>query len=225
VNLIVFDIDGTLLNSTDLDDLCYQRALKDTYGISIDEFNWENFKDVTDEGVTEDILETHLGRPPLKNEVKRVEDRMVELVEEKRKSSPELFTPAKNIESVLTELIQQNEIAFCLATGAWHGSAMAKLSIMNVDLSESAFQSATGYRRRADIVNRSIEKAKLIYGAQSFNKVCALGDGEWDMLTAKELDINFIGVDLKNTGRLKELGAELVINGYNDLSQLNDLCF
>ena len=45
-------MDGTLLNTTDVDSECYQAALLDTFSIDISDFNWTNYIDVTDQGVT-----------------------------------------------------------------------------------------------------------------------------------------------------------------------------
>ena len=59
MNLIVFDVDGTMLNTTGVDDDCYEKAIWNVHSIKIDEIDWSKFKDVTDQGVTEDILTSH----------------------------------------------------------------------------------------------------------------------------------------------------------------------
>jgi len=165
MNLIVFDVDGTLLNSTGVDDECYQKALHHAHGIAIDEFSWENFKDVTDQGVTEDILATKLGREASLKELKAVEKAMGEFVWEESKNRPKKFTPAPGIEKYLEALIQRKDIGFCLATGAWEDSARAKLVHLSgfLDLEKIPWQHASNIRRRADIVKASVEKAKTFY--------------------------------------------------------------
>lgn len=225
VNLLVFDIDGTLLNSTGVDDECYEKALKETYNISFNDFNWEDFKDVTDQGVTEDILTNHFGRQAVAEEILNVEHAMGNLVAEQRLKNPEKFKPAEGVESLLEELSNQNDLAFCLATGAWKKSAEQKLSVLDLDLDKIPWQHCSHIRRRADIVMASLEKAKLFYKVTSFDNICALGDGKWDFLTAQELEINFIGIDLNNTGRLLELGADKIITKYNNLHSLTQLAF
>ena len=225
MNLIVFDIDGTLLNTTDVDSECYQEALKDSFDIDISGFDWENYTDVTDQGVTEDILKEHFKRLPMPSEMKKVEEKMCDLVASKALNEPHKFLPADGIKNVLKQLLSQNEVGYTFATGAWKASAEAKLSALKMDLSSVPWEHSGPIRRRADIVLSAIEKAKMKFGVESFEDICALGDGKWDLLTAQELGINFVGVDLLKTGRLKELGSNENINQYSDKQHIESICF
>lgn len=225
MNLLVFDIDGTLLNTTDVDSECYQIALRETFGVDISNFDWENYSDVTDQGVTEDVLKNHFGRMPMPSEMKKMEESMCSLIASKTVNEPKKFNPAEGIQSVLQELLEQDEIAYVFATGAWKGSAEAKLAALNMNLEDIPWEHAGPLRRRADIVLSAIEKAKIKFGVDSFNSICALGDGKWDLRTAQELEINFVGVDLLKTGRLKELGAGLIIDKYSNKEDLIRICF
>ncbi|MFK7757230.1 MAG: HAD family hydrolase [Flavobacteriales bacterium] len=223
MKLIVFDIDGTLLNSTGVDEECFQQALVDTFGIVSANFNWENFSDVTDQGVTEDILAKHLGRTATETEVLKVELKMGELVQRERATNPFKFTPAPGVHDVIFELMKSKDTMFCLATGAWKDSALAKLSALDVDLGGIPWAHAGPQRRRSDIVNEAVSRAKEYYQRADFSSIHALGDGKWDLLTAQELNLDFIGMDLLKTGRLVQLGAEKVIHEYSSLSDLKKL--
>ncbi len=226
MNLLVFDIDGTLLNTTDVDTECYQKALQKTFDISIDSFDWEDFTHVTDQGVTEDILKNHFGRMPMPSEMRSVEEAMTYFVKDKRATHPESFLPAEGIMKLLNELENQTDIGFVLATGAWEGSALTKLtSLPQLDMNSIPWEHAGPLKRREDIVNSAVRKGENHYRVQGFEKICALGDGKWDKLTAEDLSLNFVGVDLLKTNRLKELGTEQIIEKYPDLETLKALAF
>ncbi len=223
MNLIVFDVDGTLLNSTGVDDECYEKALLRAHNISIEGFNWADFKDVTDQGVTEDILRKEFGRAATENEVLQVEKAMGEFVSEQAKTNPEKFDSAPGVRNFIEVIRSKKDIGFCLATGAWEGSARAKLSYLSdlLDLEKIPWQHASQIRRRADIVRASVEKAKTFYGVSQFDSITAFGDGKWDYLTAKELEIEFVGVNLNNSKKLDEYSDAKVIRSYYTLLKLD----
>ena len=52
--------------------------------------------------------------------------------------------------------------------------------------------------KREEIVSAAIKNALTYYHADKFERVISVGDGLWDLLTAKNLDLEFIGVGLTN---------------------------
>jgi len=52
----MFDIDGTLVESTAFDDFCYTEAIEHTLHIQIDD-TWASYKNITDTGLLQEILE------------------------------------------------------------------------------------------------------------------------------------------------------------------------
>ena len=74
-HLVMFDIDGTLVDSARVDSRLYVRAVRETLGgeIYIDE-TWRPYAHVTDSGILDEILVQHRFREPLdalRAEVKR----------------------------------------------------------------------------------------------------------------------------------------------------------
>ena len=140
---------------------------------------------------------------PMPSELKLVEEKMGQLVHTTAIENPHKFLPAEDIKDILIELMNQNKVANAFATGAWKDSAEAKLFALKLDLTPIRWKHAGPMRRRADIVSSAVEKDQEKFGVESFQNICALGDGKWDLLTAQELKMNFVGVDLLKTGRLK----------------------
>ena len=52
MQLAVFDIDGTLLDSAPYDDVLFARSIELVFGISRIDCDWSHYRDVTDEGLS-----------------------------------------------------------------------------------------------------------------------------------------------------------------------------
>ena len=55
MHLVMFDIDGTLIESYDIDEQCFLAAIDEVLGIQIDS-RWERYPHVTDAGILDEIL-------------------------------------------------------------------------------------------------------------------------------------------------------------------------
>jgi len=81
VDAILFDIDGTLVDSMRVDSHLYARAVRETLGgnVYIDE-TWRPYVHVTDSGVLDEILVQHRFEEPLDELRSAVRRRFIELV-------------------------------------------------------------------------------------------------------------------------------------------------
>lgn len=68
---IIFDIDGTLTDTTQVDDKCYMSAFETTFGVNIENTDWGSMKNVTDWGIAEEIVKIKFNRD-IKNEELRL---------------------------------------------------------------------------------------------------------------------------------------------------------
>lgn len=69
MNLIVFDIDGTLTQTNNVDSLCFTKAIKDTLQITELNTDWASYQYSTDSGLLTEIYENFLQRPPSIEEI------------------------------------------------------------------------------------------------------------------------------------------------------------
>lgn len=60
MKLIIFDIDGTILDSVNADDKCFIQTFKDLYQIDLTNADWNDFTNVTDTGLTNEIFKNGL---------------------------------------------------------------------------------------------------------------------------------------------------------------------
>ncbi|HEY8131670.1 MAG TPA: HAD family hydrolase, partial [Thermoanaerobaculia bacterium] len=107
------------------------------------------------------------------------------------------------------ELLQRTGWTVALATGAWSESAALKLGLAGfpVDLPLACCDT---YASREDIVRHAI-------GSQQPSNIVIFGDGWWDVRTARNLSLPFVGVAADSAAdALRRAGATEVIPDFSD---------
>ena len=64
MKLVVFDLDGTLTRTNDVDGECFVRAFMETLQLAELNQDWDSYEQVSDEGVTRQIFVERFGRHP-----------------------------------------------------------------------------------------------------------------------------------------------------------------
>ena len=215
MNLVIFDVDGTLTDTNHIDAICFERALQQEFGVSGISFNWESYQHTTDAGIATEILRFHFGRDPLANELNSVRDRMVRLLEKAHQSNPEDFREICGARTILHSLQQQQDWRIAIATGCWSASALLKLRKAGIE-ADVPFASCNDSVSRSAIVKSAIHKSRFFYDVRDFTSITFIGDGVWDIAAAQSLGIGFLGIanETKQT-RLKAAGAKFVCSKYD----------
>ncbi|HEV7573978.1 MAG TPA: HAD family hydrolase, partial [Thermoanaerobaculia bacterium] len=122
----LFDIDGTLTASNEIDSECFEEAFRDVFGIEIDT-NWDTYEHTTDRGIaSEALLRTGLEASSEALSLHRT--RFIELLDQRMTSLDEI----PGARAFLAELLVRRwRIALC--TGAWSVSAWLKLARARFD--------------------------------------------------------------------------------------------
>ncbi len=102
--LAVFDLDGTLADTLVADHRCFIDAFRLEHGIRFAADDWSSYRSTTDSGITPEVLERHLGRPPTAAEVERHKRRFIELLEAAGEKEPEVFHEVAGSARLLAEL-------------------------------------------------------------------------------------------------------------------------
>ena len=76
MHLVVFDIDGTLTDTNLVDGQCYWQADSEVLGLSKEQPDWSDFRDVTDLGIAADLCWRHLRRPPTSRVLIKADQRL-----------------------------------------------------------------------------------------------------------------------------------------------------
>ena len=64
MQLIIFDIDGTLTQTADVDSRCFVQTVKDVLDLDEIDTDWATYRHVTDAGIAADLLERTAHRAP-----------------------------------------------------------------------------------------------------------------------------------------------------------------
>ncbi len=131
------------------------------------------------------------------------------------------FDPVKEIEGAksLIQFFKDRQVSFCFATGALPKPAMIKLQQCDIWYDEKILATSKTHESREGFVLDAIAKAKSFYNIERFDQILSLGDGVWDLKTAQNLSLDFVGIGDRNRKKLIENGAK---NCFSDLTQFRE---
>ncbi len=217
MKLVLFDVDGTLSLTTGVDRGCYVRAFA-ALGIEGIDTDWSSYPSCTDWSIGAEILARD-GRQATEEELARARERLVAELDATLAREPAAFAAVPGAASALERVRREPGWAVAVATGAWRGSAEVKLRGAGLDLSWASWGTSDDAPDREGILGAAIERAQTAHGIASFERIVSIGDGSWDVTTARTLGIAFIGV-AAGDGSLAELqaaGASHVFPDYRDV--------
>jgi beta-phosphoglucomutase-like phosphatase (HAD superfamily) len=114
--LAVFDIDGMLTDTNDVDDECFLRAVGDVLCLEPARLDWSNAPHITDSDLVRWLCQTHHGREPTDNEIRQILRTFVRLLAEEMRARPERFTPIAGARGLFDHLREQGW------TSSWRAS-------------------------------------------------------------------------------------------------------
>lgn len=198
--LYIFDIDGTLTDSVPTYLKVITKVLADI-GIKDIDTDYDNYLHHTDRYALEYNYERNFGEKTpdsLRYELDEL------LAQELRKHNPVMEVPGAR--DLLLHL-QKQEIPFSYGTGAFPKATFIKMKDANIPFIPEVLATSITSLSRVGFVKEAIEKSKAYYNTSSFKKIIAVGDGLWDLKAAQELDIDFLGVGIKNKEVLFQNGC------------------
>jgi phosphoglycolate phosphatase-like HAD superfamily hydrolase len=221
MKLAIFDIDGTLTNTNSVDDECFVKALAEANAITNINTDWASYPHTTDSGIMAHVFQEKFGRVPQETELDKFKNSFVNLLDEQYKSNSSGFDEIAGAVIALDRLKQEPDWAIAIATGCWRASALLKLSAANIDINGTPAAYAEDGLSREEILEAAVSQSLERYGLSSFEKIVSIGDGLWDVRTARRLGFDFLGV---GSGQAAELlhksGAKHVIEDFADYDRL-----
>ena len=222
MKLCVFDIDGTLTNTLNSDDLAFRFVLRNLHNINLSDELWETYKiktTGTDSGLIFSIYKDFYNTELTNELYLNFRNEFVELLKNDIKLSPQNFTEIYGTKQLFEFLNKQKQLAYSIATGSWYESAVAKLKAININTDNLIISGADKFQVRAEIIQNSINLAKIKFNQENFSEIIYVGDGVWDFVSSKLLNIKFIGIDSNQNNKLKNEGAgEIYPNIYELLN-------
>jgi len=196
MNLVVFDIDGTLTQTNEVDGRCFEEALRNVLGVADFDTCWEKYQFVTDSGVAQEISQRYRDCPISGAEMAALHERIVELLAENPASS---FPEVPGAAAFVKTLFELDDYAVALATGANDLSARYKLATAGIEYEEIPLATSSDAVVREHIMLLAMDRAAEKHDC-GFDKIVYFGDAIWDVKATANLGWKFVGIGEKLTG-------------------------
>jgi phosphoglycolate phosphatase-like HAD superfamily hydrolase len=213
---ILFDIDGTLVNTGGAGAASWRLAFDELYGIAADIGEFTD-AGMTDPEVGRKTFESVLGRAPERKEFTKLLERRLHHLHQTVEES-EGYRVLDGVEELLPGLIDDGYL-LGLVTGNVEGAAHIKLHRPGLN----RFFSFGGYGSdsadRAEITRVALRRASLVYGEElAPEQALAVGDTPLDVKGAHAAGIQCVGVASHHfdEDQLREAGADYVLGSLAD---------
>jgi len=214
MQLVMFDIDGTLTETMKVDEECFVRSFVEVFGFNDIDTEWSHYSHVTDSGIFREVYASRMGRPPTALDASRFRRHFIELLAAASSQTP--FTPVAGAERLLSRLASGGSHRVSLATGSWRESARLKMAGAGMCFDDHPAASADDAFERESIMKLSRQRAGEWYG-KAFAGTVYVGDGIWDARACRALGIQFIGIG--SDVRAARLASEGAVRVFQDFSE------
>jgi beta-phosphoglucomutase-like phosphatase (HAD superfamily) len=202
MHAVILDIDGTLLNSNEIDDMLYLTAVRSVLGQAKVRESWSLYRNVTDGGILDEILSDNslTSSAAILNAVR---DLFVESIRQHvERIGP--FTEIPGAREFVNGLRASSSHCVAYATGGWSASASIKLESAGFPLQGIPLASSDDYSDRQSIMLHALVQLR-----GEFQSVTYYGDGGWDEAASRDLGWKFVPVGARLVGltRFRPVGV------------------
>lgn len=187
MHAVIFDIDGTLLESATVDEALYRESVQTVVGAVRFRPSLAEYDFVTDAGILAQVLEDNsLPRNP--DLIASVKRHFLEALDAHiARSGP--FTEVPGARRHFDSLCVSHRHAVAIATGGWKATAMLKLESAGFDVSAAPVATSDDAIDRVEIMRIALSRI-----GSTFDSITYYGDGPWDRAACHQLGWNFIAV-------------------------------
>ena len=190
MNLIVFDLDGTLADSEEFDGHLYVQAVRTVLGLEI-EADWSGYRHRTDSGILSEILDRSnldADRSSMYSAVKQLFTTLVaDYVAARGGRVPEIPGASNFVE----RLMEHPRVRIAVATGGWKETALIKLQAIGLNPGRLSIASSSDAIGKVDILRTAERRALPAGGAR---RKTYFGDIPYDRETSRKLGYDFIAI-------------------------------
>jgi phosphoglycolate phosphatase-like HAD superfamily hydrolase len=197
-----------------VDDECYARAIGETLDVAPEAIDWSDTPHVTDGAIARYLWARHRARAAQAHELVEIQQRFLTILRAELTRAPERFLAIAGAGALFPHL-RRAGWHVALATGGWLASATVKLRAAGL-ATDIPMACADDADSREEIVRLAWQRAETQAGV-AFRRVVSVGDGPWDVRTARSLGLPFVGIA---TGvladRLRTEGARTIVPDLSD---------
>jgi phosphoglycolate phosphatase-like HAD superfamily hydrolase len=221
MNLVLFDVDGTLLDNSRSDDKCYERAFAREFGVTEINQDLARYAHSTDSCITRQILLDHFGREATDDELHRAREAYCRELRAAFAAGSGASVPMRGVGEAIARA-SLGGWAMALATGGWRVSALLKLEHARLPVTSLPGGFADDHISREGIVEIARGRAESMAG-RAAERAVYVGDGVWDVKACRVLGLPFVGIAHGGRAdRLRAAGAGTVLADFADAAAFLD---
>jgi beta-phosphoglucomutase-like phosphatase (HAD superfamily) len=209
--LAIFDNDGTICDTQEVEGICYARAIEHVIGRSLSTLDWTAYDEPTSSAIVRDLLAGDVAAERKETEIKR---EFVRLLAEERPKFPGDFCPIPGALEFIERLKRDSICSVAIATGCFDASARYKLQCCGLALDAFPYATSSDAPRRRDIIPLAASRAGF-----DLASVVYFGDAPWDVHVSHTLGIRMIGIG-RRYEQLRALGVEHTFRDYSDADRI-----
>ncbi len=218
-NLALFDVDGALTRSAEVDAACFARAFEES--LLIRGVGRSRHPDATVAAIARRVFVERKGRSPRASQLARLQRRFIELLSGALAADPSACPPVPGAGEALAMLRGSEDWAVAIASGSWRAAVSCKARCAGLDLRALPAAFADDAASREELVALAIGRARDPHLAAGFERVVLVGDGVWGLRAARRAGLAFLGLgNGDGARRLRREGAARVFSHYRPLESL-----
>lgn len=208
--LVIFDNDGTLCDTQEVEGRCYAQAIKQVTGLCLSTIDWNRFEERTSSAIVRQLLGSDARATEKEEQVKQEFCRLLRIA---RPTYPGDFTQIPGAVDFIERLRSEN-VAVAIATGGFDAEAEFKLDCCGLRMRDFPHATASDKPRRRDIIELAAFRA-----GHELSSVAYFGDAPWDLRVSTELGIPMIGIG-RRCEQLRQMGLRFAFRDYTEPEEI-----
>jgi phosphoglycolate phosphatase-like HAD superfamily hydrolase len=186
VNTIIFDIDGTLVDSMGVDPKLYYSSIEQVLGpVRLRDLN--DYDHVTDSGILGQIIQEN-GFPGADELAAAVKAQFMEALN-RHIDDAGSFPVIDGAVQFIDRIRRSTDTRIAIATGCWRESALLKLQTSGFNIEGIPVATSDDSPSRVEIMRSALRMTDCTPGTVTY-----FGDAEWDQRACDDLGWNFVAV-------------------------------
>jgi phosphoglycolate phosphatase-like HAD superfamily hydrolase len=211
--LAIFDNDGTICDTQDVEGRCYALAIECVTGLSLSTLDWTVYEEPTSSAIVRQLL---AGDAAAKEKEEQIKSEFCRLLQEERSNFPGDFAPIAGAIEFIERLSAERICSVAIATGCFDTTARFKLKCCGIALDHFPYATSSDTSRRRDIIPLAARRAGF-----DLSSVVFFGDAPWDVRVTTALGIPMIGIG-RRYEQLRALGLRYVFRDYTEPDKIID---